>query len=292
MTCGDSPPDSTRDSNNEPDTDSDADSETSTIVYGHEGFETYQTRIRDLLRALRGPNVAAAAEIERLRGGSFNRIIGVSLPSAGDKLILRVPRFEHVDVAIHSGVLRSLRDKLPVPEVVEYDTGTDSALGEPYLLTRRIEGVDLHSVLDTMKIVDRCTMAVQIARLIATIHAVPVPFGIGPLSVDNAEKLCLGHFRNDDANDIADEDGNTTDHHTVHYGSTLQKLPEFIQMRIMNIRASALRRSPDNTYIPKLCDDLEHASQSLLRGVQLTNQNVLFHRDYGCSKYSRYVHCR
>ena len=221
----DSTPDGKQDSNSGPDTDSDANSETSTIVYGHEGFETYQARVRDLLRALRGPNVAATADIERLRGGSFNRIIGISLPDAGDKLVLRIPRFEHVDVAIHSGVLRSLCDKLPVPEVVEYDTGTDNALGEPYLLTRRIEGVDLHSVLDTMSTVDRCAMAVQIARLIVAIHAVPVPSGIGPLSVDNFEKLCLGHFRNDDANDIADEDGNTTDHHTVHYGSTLQKLP-------------------------------------------------------------------
>src|SRR5258708_13861282 len=129
-----------------------------------------------------------------------------------------------------------------------------------------------------MSTVHRCAMAVQIARLIVAIHAVPVPSGIGPLSVDNFEKLCLGHFRDDDADD-ADEEGNMTDH-TVHYGSTPQKLPEFIQMLIMNIHASALRRSPDDTYIPKLCVDLERASRPLLCGVQLTNRNVLFHRDF------------
>src|SRR5258708_37472637 len=129
-----------------------------------------------------------------------------------------------------------------------------------------------------MSTVDRCAMAVQIARLIVAIHAVPVPSGIGPLSVDKVEKLCLGHFRDDDADD-ADEERNIADH-TVHYGSTPQKLPEFIQTRFMNIRASALRRSPDDKYIPKLCVNLERASQPLLRGVQLTNRNVLFHRDF------------
>lgn len=74
-----------------------SESDSSTVVYDHESFETFKARVLELCQTVLAPS-SSQISIERLRGGGFNRIIGISIISnespAASQYILRVPRFE------------------------------------------------------------------------------------------------------------------------------------------------------------------------------------------------------
>ncbi|KAI4852406.1 hypothetical protein E4T44_01511 [Aureobasidium sp. EXF-8845] len=78
-------------------------STTSTIAYDHEPFETFQHRVTVL-----GENLGVPfTEIERMRGGSFNRVVPVTLQVAPEtaswksltKAVIRIPRVWDGDLA-------------------------------------------------------------------------------------------------------------------------------------------------------------------------------------------------
>ncbi|KAG8724883.1 hypothetical protein FRC09_012546 [Ceratobasidium sp. 395] len=167
---------------------SDSGSETSTLEYSHEPFETYQALVRELLCDLHGPGAGGVAEIVRLPGGGFNRIIGVtiSLSSNSKHLILRVPRFGNSDITGQVAVLRHLRPFVPVPQVESYDATAENQLGEPYILMHRLPGQSLDGILGELDTDERCEIAKQVAHLIAKIHGVVLPPGVGPTYVDFA----------------------------------------------------------------------------------------------------------
>ena len=94
------------------DNDSDNSSETPSIIYSHQTLETYKEKVELLLASLFSHDVASQAVLSRLQGGSYNRIIGVSIPTGSDpecciseEFILRVPRFEAADVQTESSLL-------------------------------------------------------------------------------------------------------------------------------------------------------------------------------------------
>lgn len=78
--------------------------------------------------------------IERMAGGGYNRIIGLSRKAGGqtspDQYILRIPRFDAAqvddDVAAHRFVRR--HTDLPVPNVLAFDRTSNNKLGNPYML--------------------------------------------------------------------------------------------------------------------------------------------------------------
>ncbi|KAG8693357.1 hypothetical protein FRC08_009174 [Ceratobasidium sp. 394] len=268
------------------DSDSDVSSETSTVVYDHEPFETYQTRVRNLLCILYGPDTGRAAEITRLSGGGFNRIIGATLPTNSAApfadLILRVPRFSSAEVATQVGLLRALHASLPVPTVEHYDTGMDNALGEPYVLLRRLPGQNLHDVLLDMEFDERCDVAKQVARLIAKIHNVILPPGIGPLAGDGEGKLRIRRFPD---GSLGSEDMPPTEHPS-DAGDTRGRaplpttFPEFVTTRLAELKAHALHQGPAHAFRVELCDELLEASKNLLPTFALSGRVALFHRDF------------
>lgn len=60
-------------------------SETSTVDFEHEPFDTFQTKVKNLVHQLWSELQLEDVEIERMKGGSFNRIIGVSVFEAKPK---------------------------------------------------------------------------------------------------------------------------------------------------------------------------------------------------------------
>lgn len=111
----------------EDESDCQSSSETSTI----ETFNTYKEKVALLLASLFSYDVASQAVLSRLKGGSYNRITGISMPSGTDpdhctseELILRVPRFEAADVQAESLLLIHLyKTKAnPPPEIICYDS--------------------------------------------------------------------------------------------------------------------------------------------------------------------------
>ena len=88
--------------------------------------------------------------IEHLRGGNFNRVIGITVIEDGkreSRMVLRVPR-GNLAQPEHDVTLLRFAEKyamVPVPEVIAHDFTRDNFLGAPYVLQKRIDGLDLES---------------------------------------------------------------------------------------------------------------------------------------------------
>jgi len=158
-----------------------APSVTSTTVWEHESFVDFQPKVLAFAKTLIWPQSDLNDEItvERLRGGGYNRIIGLRLEraqiQAGDEklkdgqctetksfladvqYILRIPRAEWTqvddDVAALLFVDRfanrasiSGTPKIPVPKVITFDWTTNNCLESHFMVQHRLRGRPLLDV--------------------------------------------------------------------------------------------------------------------------------------------------
>lgn len=119
-------------------------------------------------------------EIERLHGGSFNRIIGINISQSYKKhskiereFILRVPRFEDArpdrDVATIQYVRH--RTNIPVAKIVAKDYSSENPLGKSYVVQRRVPGKDLQMTWADLSHEQRCTVAREHAKTLLTLQS-------------------------------------------------------------------------------------------------------------------------
>ncbi len=120
--------------------------------------------------------------IERLAGGTFNRVTGITIVGRDGqedvRLILRVPRIEWEsrpdrDVAI----LRYVRQhsSIPVADVEAFDITSNNALKDPYVIQNRLSGISLHSAHSQMSHKQWCTVAREIGRTMLAMHGLTNP---------------------------------------------------------------------------------------------------------------------
>ncbi|KAM0228881.1 hypothetical protein ACHAPO_010405 [Fusarium lateritium] len=146
---------------------------TSTVEWDHESFETFQFRVMTLAWKTIWPEASSIDDkitVERLKGGGFNRIIGITRQSPyGEKTeyILRMPRLDATQVDHDVAALQFVRrnTKIPVPRVVMFDETEYNALGVPYGIQNRIRGVDLISTYPDLNHQDRCRFAREFGRI-------------------------------------------------------------------------------------------------------------------------------
>ncbi len=182
-------------------------SETSTLKYTGEPFTEFKARVEKLCETLWPPPKSISRlvatrlrankllrslmpppkgpVIERLKGGDYNRITSISLPSsygnAISKLILRNSRWEESegrpdrDVAILDFVRQ--RTTIPVPEIIAKDFSNHNTLGMPYVVQRRVPGRDLDSMWEKLSHQQRCVIAREMGRVIMSLLTLesPVP---------------------------------------------------------------------------------------------------------------------
>ena len=167
--------------------------------YAQTPFPEFAWSVQQLCKTL-WPSSFEEISLEDINGGSFNRIVGVSLKSSVDSLstdlisnmldqhgnndyILRVPH--HADDPMDGDliILHYVRSKtsIPVPHVVAFDLSDDNPLGRPYMLQRRIPGVCLSSIIYELTQPQRCQLAIQLARIIRQLIGItsPVPGQLG-----------------------------------------------------------------------------------------------------------------
>lgn len=123
--------------------------------------------------------------IKRLRGGDYNRIVGITLqPAKYEKmrernLILRVPRWGQGQIAHAVATLDYLRQisNIPVPVIVATDLNNDNALGSPYVIQNRIPGCDLELLWAELNHSQQCMIALEIGSVIKCLLTLesPVP---------------------------------------------------------------------------------------------------------------------
>ena len=155
--------------------DSEYKSDSSTIVNDHEPFETFKTRVFQLFQDVFGPISDKELSIERLRGGGFNKIIGVSIAkSPARQYILRVPRFEAAQLNRDLGPLYLLgrQSDVPVPKVITLDTTSCNALQDRYMIQNRIPGANLLSEFPTLTHTMRCAIARELGKVFSALQSI------------------------------------------------------------------------------------------------------------------------
>jgi hypothetical protein len=184
-----SPPTST------PDTEpklSDAESDSSSVVYDHEPFETFRNRVLELAQTLWATSSADDIEIERMAGGGFNRIIGISRKVSGyegsDQYVLRIPRLDaaNLDRDVAALYFVSQLGGIPIPDVVSFDETSDNKLSLPYMVQNRLPGTDLYSAYPTLEDDAKCKIAGELGhvfqRMLSAKNSAAGLFGLPPKS--------------------------------------------------------------------------------------------------------------
>ena len=216
------------------------DSRTSTLKYDQEPFDQYQTRIRSLchmlwpaeprtatsergvssatksrildavrvkkLRRLLSPSSEKEFIIERLAGGTYNRVVGISVRDTGvtvpQHLILRAPRpnmagYGHIEREV--AILRYVRQHttLPVADVLNFDVTVNNPLQSGYVIQSRLPGVSLRTMWDQLTHDQRCTVAQEVGKIVLALqavkHSTPGIIEASPTD-DGAQKLIVRPF--------------------------------------------------------------------------------------------------
>ncbi|KAL1297983.1 hypothetical protein AAFC00_006490 [Neodothiora populina] len=156
---------------------------TSTYQYSHEPFSSFRHKIACLTQEL-GITLDG---IERLQGGSFNRVVAailhvsheVTAASKDVGVILRIPRWLNEDIPSH----RHVQDQaailglaatigVPAPEVLAYDSTKDNAIGSPFSLQTRLGGTPLSQVYNDMSLAEKLNMSDELVRILASFETV------------------------------------------------------------------------------------------------------------------------
>ena len=185
-------------------------SETSTLKYDQEPYSLFKVRVEKLCHILWplqkpiGPlwlngkiaKIIRASKffrrfapsqdaplIERLKGGDFNRVVGITIPSSkwgkhpNRDLILRVPRYDQGQTERVVATLDYLRHKslIPVADVVAKDFGKENPLGSPYIIQNRIPGSDLEVLWDELSHAQRRVIAREVGLAVKSLLALESP---------------------------------------------------------------------------------------------------------------------
>lgn len=156
---------------------SDNESNHSTIVYGQEPYDDYHSRVLKLCQN-QWPSSDKEFVIERMKGGGYNRIIGITIVDSQtqeeDRLILRVPRWgdDHLDRQIATLNYIHQHTDIPLPETVVYDITKQNPLESSYSIQKRLSGTNLEDLYPQLSHQQRCVVAAEFGRLLLRLQNV------------------------------------------------------------------------------------------------------------------------
>ncbi|KAL9012294.1 MAG: hypothetical protein Q9173_002934 [Seirophora scorigena] len=144
---------------------------TSTETYEQVPYAEYLPAVRELCHEL-WPSVTEDFVVERLKGGFFNRIIGITAPDPATQVstryILRIPRLlcsrPDLELAIHRYVQE--HTPIPIPDVIFSDLTAANVLETPYVVQARLPGIKLSDAFCTLNHDQRKDVVQQWARII------------------------------------------------------------------------------------------------------------------------------
>jgi len=158
----------------EPDIHSDCEScassqTTSTDLYDHEPYQSFVHKAQSLLTSIFPKDLPI--EMERMAGGSYNRVVGGILRhNSTDPMpvILRIPRCDYLQPGDEVAVLRYLTEmtNIPVPGVLHFDPTSENAISSPYMVLSRLSGRSLEHVYLEMPFEKKKRVVCNVARLL------------------------------------------------------------------------------------------------------------------------------
>jgi hypothetical protein len=150
----------------------------STYMHSQESFETFQIKVAELFRDI---GLGDPMQIDRMEGGSYNRIIGVRFGSGENKdCILRIPRGMGDDTQSNVSDEISILSYLPkigfahVPKVLAYDITTKNALKSQWVLQERLPGTQIQKIFYSLPVSERLEVASLVASVILQLESTVV----------------------------------------------------------------------------------------------------------------------
>ena len=250
--------------------------DTSTLMYSHEPFETYQSHVLHLCRDL-WPTLHQDYIIERMKGGSFNRIIGIDVfgtdPRQPTRLILRVPRDDSDRIDQEVAILQYVQQHtgILIPSVVASDHTSDNALNQSYMIQNRLSGASLHYTYRDLSYEQKRPIAEQYARLLLDLQGVTSQIaGVIEGPTTGNEDFKIVHFDLGWGSEKplpTDVPGNST---TI----------EMLKTQFARLRAESLRCEPPDMFDIEFWNQLEAAALEMHQaGVFNNTKHVLCHLD-------------
>ena len=210
------------------DDDGSDDSKTSTLGYDQEPYHLFKSRVENLCQVLWPPqhsfrqswassklakwigankflSLFAPSQqpplIERLQGGAYNRITGITLPSSkrgehgGRSFILRVPRWDRGETDRVVATLEYLRQNssIPTAKVAAKDFSKQNILGSPYVVQDRLPGSDLEILWNDLNHSQRCTVAREVGGVVRSLLALESPVTGYIRTVDEGTRSTVAH---------------------------------------------------------------------------------------------------
>lgn len=194
-------------------------SETSTIAFEQTPFELMKTKVAELVTH-KLAQVPSTIQIERMKGGAYNRVIGVSvvphhptrfctywfyerlcrllgMVNNGDssQYIVRIPRGETEGVVTSQvAVLHAIKPRLsfPVPQVVAYNDGYDNHLGRPYMIQERLPGQAVSHTWGNLNLQQKKSVVKRVTELVSeivSVQAVPGEISDRNLTAETGDPL-------------------------------------------------------------------------------------------------------
>lgn len=156
----------------------DSSSSSSTYEYGQESFETFRQKVLDLCSSIG----YGTPRVERLKGGSYNRIIGVTFngEQKHPPCVIRIPRFrsdypESQDIKNQLAILRAVESELPVAKARAYSLTPQNPIGFEYIIQERLPGVSLDNVYGDFSHSDKKSIVEQMVHIIRKIENIKYP---------------------------------------------------------------------------------------------------------------------
>ncbi|KAK3364405.1 hypothetical protein B0T25DRAFT_435166, partial [Lasiosphaeria hispida] len=143
-------------------------SDSSSVVYQHEPFTIFCSRILDLAASNWPDSDVNGFCAERLSGGGFfASSASHDRTSAGEtRYIVRIPRFDSAKVDGEVAVLHFVgRIAIPVPTVITFDKTAGNALGLLYMIQNWIVGTDLSSCFPGLNHGQKASIARELSAI-------------------------------------------------------------------------------------------------------------------------------
>jgi hypothetical protein len=152
-------------------------STSSTYKYEQESFDTFKLKVIQLCHEI---GYGEPSEVERMEGGSYNRIISLTFASrVQQRFILRIPRqpldeSQPWEISDQISVLLYLSqfDFLKVPSIVAYDLTTNNSIASQWVLQARLPGQSIQMVFYQLPLAEKLQITTIVAELVMKLERI------------------------------------------------------------------------------------------------------------------------
>jgi hypothetical protein len=152
-------------------------STSSTYKYTQESFDTFKLKVIQLCHEI---GYGEPSEVERMEGGSYNRIIGLTFASRNQqRFILRIPR-QPLDesqpweighqISVH--LYLSQFSFLKIPSIVAYDLTTNNSIASQWVLQARLPGQSIQMVFYQLSLAEKLQITTLVAELVMKLEKI------------------------------------------------------------------------------------------------------------------------